>query len=328
MKRSLSILALVPLLLLGCKKDETGNESKPENPQKLFKVNIQASTFSESVKPMQLLASKSSQIALVNETPAITNLVLLVYDANGKLVTSKENYTVDNLYNPIVGKDKFSLTLPKGKYKLGVIGHNRLYGGLNFYLDPTDMYAHSLKVERSEHFQANVMKVFIRDSFFHDYKDFEIKSDTTLAPLKLTRLTSKLELNIEDKIVDEAAHILIGNMINTTVYPFSKDKSSSHLEGYMDFSVSSKVGLTNTVLSTPIYSNLNKPDSKETISVRVYDKNYVLISYVNIPNVTLKPNHITKLSGKLFENYKKDADGEIGVEVMKEYSSTVIQQSF
>ena len=49
----------------------------------------------------------------------------------------------------------------------------------------------------SGQFDLNV--VDIRDSYIHRYSELRLRSDTTLAPLKLVRLTSKLELNIEDK---------------------------------------------------------------------------------------------------------------------------------
>lgn len=326
MKSISYLMAILSFLFISCSKNVDENEIVPK--EKLIQVKVQASVFKQSINPLSLMAASNSQGFSTSGNAEITDLELMVFDEYGRFVTSKRNITADSFYKPIFGSDSFNLTLPKGNYKIGLIGHNRQYGGLNFYIDQKDITAHNLTVDRSEHFPANVMRVFVRDSYIHQFQDFSLKSDTSLSPFKLTRLTSKLEINIEDKIVPDAAHILIGNMINATIYPFSTTKSSIKREGYFTFDVSKNAGAINTVLSTPIYSNINNPNSKETITVKIYNKDYVLLTYLTIPNVTLKPNHVTKLSGKFFSNYKTDGDLNLKTEILKDYSSTIIEQKF
>ena len=57
----------------------------------------------------------------------------MVYDEYGRLVYTKENFVSDNNQVVIPGTNEFKFKVPKGNYKIGLIGHNRGYGGLNFY---------------------------------------------------------------------------------------------------------------------------------------------------------------------------------------------------
>lgn len=326
MKKSLFFISLLPIILFGCSKGNSNEDPKSED--ELVEVNFKAEGFNQEVSPMKLKGATLERGFHQPGKSEITNLVLFLYDEYGRLVYTKENFVSDKDYNPIAGANEFKFKVPKGNYKIGLMGHNRGYGGLNFFVDQRDMNAHTIQLDGANNGPNELNLVDIRESYIHRYSDVRLNKDTTLAPLQLVRLTSRLEVNIEDKIPAEASTILVGNMINSSIYPFSTDKNSIKRSGYIRFGVEGQVGKENTVLATPIYANTANPNQTNTLSVAIYNRNNVLISYTEIPNVILKPNYITKLSGKLFTNYTPDANGSLKTTIWKDYSSTIIEAKF
>lgn len=301
MKIILTTLLLLPLLFLSCKKEDNRTVPKPEN--ELVKVKFRTAEFEKTITPYGLLSSTSANRSGSTERAKITNLVLLVYDVHNRLVLTKENFTATrDSYLPVEGSFNFDLELPKGEYRIGLVGHNRQYGGLIYTFDEREFDNHQLRVDGAVSSMFDLNIVTIRDSYYYPYRDITIKSDTTFAPFKMERLTARLELEILDEIPSEVAYILVGGDIPMSIFPFSQTKSSISREGYISLYGGNSIGPKNVVLSSSIYPHFNGTSNTHKIQISMRNKDGRRVGYKAIDNVILKPNTITKLSGKLFSD--------------------------
>ena len=322
MKKSLIILALLPLLFFGCKKGGSTDEPKPEE---TFKVSINVTGFSQDITPMNKRSSSTKSASNASEPLPITTLELFVYTQQGNLVVKKTNFLKDNNYNTIPGSEKFDLVLPKGNYKIGLLGHNRQYGGIVYTFDEREMNGHSLRVDGAG-FDFN--KISVKDAYVHRYSDVKLYSDTTFAPFQMHRYTSKLNVKIEDKIPNEVSSIRVGGSLVSTVYPFTNEKNPSYKESYFVFSTTNNVGKENVVLSTPIYPDANQPSRPMKIWISAYTADNTLLKSIQIDNLILKSNHVTTLSGKLFEGYNSNANSGLNPEFVMDFVKDEINVPF
>ena len=124
MKKSLIILALLPLLFFGCKKGGSTEEPKPE--EKRYKLSFSTTGFNQNITSIQSKANTSNSNSLaVPAEDKMSSLELLIFGGDGKLVYSKTNYLIDAFGMDIPDSDKFNVKLPKGDYKVGMVAHNK-----------------------------------------------------------------------------------------------------------------------------------------------------------------------------------------------------------
>lgn len=299
-KRLLTLSSLILIFSAGCQKDDL---KTTEPKEELVTVKFTAENFDKTIAPFGLLSSTTGKNSAFAERAKITTLVLMVYDEYNRLVVKRENYTATNSYLPIEGSLKFNLELPKGNYKVGLLGHNRQNGGgLEVAFDEREYDNHQLRVDGAVSGQFDLNIVFIRDAYYYPYKDIAIQSDTTFAPFKMERLTSRLDLEILDEIPSEVSTILVGGFIPMSIFPFSETKESISRDGYVRFGVDQYAGQKNVVLSSPIYGRFNSSNKNQKLSISMWDKNNKFIASKAVSDVRFEPNSITKLSGNLFSD--------------------------
>lgn len=318
MKRKHILLALIPMLFFGCKKEDA---SKPhEQPSEMIQVKFSTEGFQQAIEPRGSKASTiTSGIAAAGSE--ISNLQLLVYDLQNKLIVKKENIKesskqIDNT---------FTFEIPKGKYKIGLVGHNASWSTMYFNLNESNPLLHELSMGIYAFPEFPVYTYYFSDAFVYQYKEFDFQSDITLSPLTLSRLTSKLEITVEDAIPAEVKFVLVGGKINPILSPFTGVTTNYNGKGYVVFDVGREALKTNTVLATPIYPYLDKEDQSIELEVLFFNASYKQIGAKTIDKVILKSNHITKLSGKLFKN---TSNGSLLTNLSVDYEKEILTGRF
>ncbi|WP_104381324.1 hypothetical protein [Sphingobacterium sp. HMA12] len=318
MKREIIVLALVPMLFFGCKKQK--DDKSTEQSSEMIQVKFSTEGFQQKIEPR---GSKASTITsgITAAGSEISNLQLLVYDLQNKLIVRKENISesskqIDNT---------FTFEIPKGRYKIGLVGHNVNWSTMYFNINESNPLLHELSVGIHAFPDFPVNTYYFSDAFVYKYKEFNFQSDTTLSPLTLNRLTSKLEINIEDAIPEDIKFILVGGKINPILSPFTGITTNYNGKGYVVFDIGAEKLKTNTILATPIYPYLDKEDQPVQLEVLFFNSSYKQIGIKTIDKVVLKSNHITKLNGKLFSN---TSNGNLTTNLSLDYSKDILIGSF
>jgi len=324
-------MAIMPFLFSACSKSESNEIPKPE--QELVKVSFSTEGFRQSVDPMSTKSSTKQAASgpviekgFYNGGGLINDLLLVVYNSKDELVfTEHRNASIISGQLSEINGD-FSLELPKGKYKVGVLGFTHGAAQMYFDFNYTNRMLHQFGLAMASGTGFDVEESFIRESFVYKYNDFTINSDTVVAPLKLERITSKLNIVMEDEIPVEARYIMLGGALNALIYPFQGTTDGNKYKGYVKFQIGAS-RVKNVTLSTPIYPTLGKEGDTNNLVALIYDENYVLIGQKTIPNIILKSNHITTLSGKMFD-YNADKTANFKATIVKEYSTDNIEGTY
>lgn len=309
MKKLLIILALFPLLFFGCKKGGSTDEPKPED--ELYSVNFSTNKFDESITPMTFKATTGKVNAIASSTQnfdLFDQLFFAVYKDNKLLITGQKKYSWSN-----ISENGIKLRLPKGSYKFAIVG---AYDIVNW--NATDI----LKSTCNE-------STAINQIFASDILTFDVKSDSTYSPLKLNRISSSIELNSTDEMPTEVGSISIkGKNVVSDLFLFNKTLVSPRVEKSMLFNMAKSSSGPGQTIKTIAYPDRSKISTEISLEIFFYNKDRVLLGSKVIPKITIKENHKTILTGKLFDVLSKEGEGTFNSEVKEEYSKEVITQNF
>ena len=306
MKKSLIILALLPVLFFGCKKGGSTDEPKPE--EKLYEVKFSATPFSQTINPM----SKSSTSPTSSSAPVLEEwfraLNYIVFDDNGKFITSGESMLFDTKNDFIPGSLNFSLKLPKGNYEIGLLGLNAAAGGDKW---ESVIVSHS----PNHQFSSSIVK-------------FTVEKDAVMPPIILNRISSKINFEFTDVTPKEKVTLRIIGKFVDSVFPFSKTKPAI----YREFDLPTWSPEINSIKHNHeivLLSDLSKESTLVDLEVTIFNNSRVSIGKKVIKGVSIKPNHITTLKGKIFDVISSsEAKNDFKAEIVKDYSKEVITQTF
>ena len=306
MKKSILILALLPLLFFGCKKGSSTDEPEPE--EKLYEVKFSTNSFDQFISPI-----KSS----INTTAIPTdrfdplnyffNLYYIVVNDENLVIANGSNMIFDADYNFITGSLDFKLKLPKGNYKIGLIGSNDYSGG-----------------HLSKHIADVSVNVSTNPVYFSDFKSFTVENDVTVNPLIINRVSSKLKINISDVAPSEPVTVKLFENKQSQLFLFDKRNDVyNYYEKLLGvFNIAG--GSENNVLNAFVIPNRNDLTEKFNYEIRIYNTDNVLIGTKKISNVLLKENHITSLTGNLFDVIQPENTGDnFQAKINREYSNII-----
>lgn len=323
MKKSIIILALLPLLFFGCKKGGSTDDHKPE--EKLYNLSISSSGLHQTISNIQSKSSLSKNDQSIPIEDKMNSLELLIFGLDGKLVLSKTNYLLEANGIDIPNSEKFNIKLPKGSYKIGIIAHNK---SLQLGSNTAQSYHIFYTTVFDELFKRNI----------YDYKELyassliplKVESDATVSPIKLNRINSKFELEIKDQIPSEVSYILVGNKLPNFIYPLNELEIYNFLyDGYIKFNVEALSGKTNQILTSNMFGKSVNSADGINVDILFFDKNYTLLGSKPANNVLFIPNKVTRLSGNLFDKLNNaEKTSSISVEFIKEYSEEILTVPF
>ncbi|OYD42909.1 hypothetical protein [Sphingobacterium cellulitidis] len=307
MKKSIIILALLPLLFIGCKKGGHTNDPMPE--EHLFDVKFSASAFDQEIKPMNVKSTTKNTSTLnkiENPQDKFNSLIYLIYDENGKKVSEGRNYVYEEKYEDALN---FNLKLPKGKYSIilaGVDTNPRTEGKIE------DIY-----------FYGSINNVFCSDIV-----KIGVDSDSTYSPIKLSRITSTVKVDITDVSPDEEVTLELKGNLYKGIYPFGTNNyESANIQSISKLKVLPKS--VNNVFEIVLFPQKLKEASSVNLEIIIYNKSNVIIGTKSIPGVIIKSNHKTILTGKVFDVLEsKEKKSTFKAEIVGNYSSDIINQTF
>ncbi|VTQ00361.1 hypothetical protein [Sphingobacterium daejeonense] len=309
MKKSLIILALLPLLFFGCKKGGSTDEPKPE--EELYSIQFSSSIFLQQVNPMsKKAASVSVSNSSISEDDKFGKLYYLIYDSNDKLVYKNEK-NVEN-YSPGSADFINKVELPKGNYIVLAIGSPKDVNAGNGYKN--------IRLEAYD---------YEKHLFVSDIKSIVVKQDSIYSPLSLKRMSSSLEIQTTDEKPLEVSKIVLKcKNLPESFYPFNNKQ-----DPYSFMQLEPKFIATKTAkgynIKTILLADRTKESTVFDIEVKMYNKDNVFLGTKDIKNVTIKENHQTKLEGALFEAFQeKDKSTSLSVKINNTFAGTVITGKF
>ncbi|MFD1165212.1 hypothetical protein ACFQ2C_06295 [Sphingobacterium daejeonense] len=308
MKKSIIILALLPLLFFGCKKGGSTDEPKPE--EKLYDVKFSVSPFSQSVEPMSIKSStQQTNSKSLNVANLFRTLSYNLTDANGKYVTSGDITIFDAWNNFITGSLDFSLKLPKGHYKIGLLGDEN-----------SGPYSHSWE---EIYFNLNQ-----QHKFASDIVKFSVETDLSIPSITLNRISSQIEFEFTDQTSEENLNIKLSGKVINNIFPFTKLVVENNI-GTTIKSWKHPFNVTGHKENVIVFADLAKDATVINLQAEIYNRDNVLIGRKEIPNVTIKPNHITRLKGKLFDILESNEKvNTFKAEIVEAFSPDIINQTF
>lgn len=324
MKKSLIILALLPLLFFGCKKGGSTDEPKPE--EKLFKVTLKAKNLVQSINPISLSASNKTKASVqVPATSSPFGVDLLVYNEDG--FYNRYHSTLFNESGTAVnGGDTFSLELPKGKYTVYALGYHGWAG--DFYwedLSFNDFWFEFGFEQLGTYIARRYSPLYVCKSY-----KFDVINGSFYGEIDLKRFNAQLELEVTGNIPENVEYVLFGPNLPAEVLLGGQYVTSTGSRGYVMMKVSDIRNSSNKILSTVFYPReystdiINKPNNYEIVFL---DKDYNLLSTRTVNDVIFKENHITKLSGDLFEGLKgPNSSGSMSVNIIEAYENEIIEK--
>lgn len=315
---NLSIAGIAMLMLFSCSKSDSNVEPSPSD--KLHTVKFTVDGFTQSYKPID---TKSATTTSTASSP-INEILYILLD--------KDQLPIDTLRRPVSGNSSsINLKLLNGNYTLRAIGYNNS--------NTTSLYTKYERAATVFHPQEifkikdyDISDIFTLNTAFQVTKDSTYKSQT------LKRISSKLELNILDKIPAQAAYIEISTISSNLFYGFSKDLrdnitfpyNTSFVSNIID--ISSLASLTNQTISTNVLTDnqtYTAPGERTTpVKINVLNSTGAVILSKEILNVKLMPNTITRLSGKLFEDLNSEKKGNFAVTINQNFNTNIITQTF
>lgn len=305
-------------LVMSCSKNN--DEPNPIDNSKLHELRFTVSGFNESHIPMDSKAATSSSTA----ASPINNILYVLLD--------KDLLPIDTLMRPVKGSaSSLSLKLPNGDYTLRAVGFDNS-NTHSLYTKYQLVFTRFIEKEIFKIKDYDISDVFILN------KSFKVSKDSTYSKLALKRITSKIELNILDKIPTEASYIEIATNSSSNFFTLSKDLKDNITYPYNTDFVSNVIDISSlrTLANQIISSNILTDDQKFTeqfertspVKINVLDSTGKVILGKEILNVRLLPNTITRLSGKLFEDINKDKNESFAVTIDQNFNSNVITQTF
>ena len=312
MKNIILFMVAIPLVvIMSCSKKNDQNFEKEKD---LVDVRFSAKLFDESIQPMTNRKLSTTKATALNfrEENLFSMFTLYVFDENGEFVTYGSKVVINS--DGVFQNDSlfFNLKLPHGTYKIASFGEP----------SPIDNKA-NISNYKLRNIESNL--------FTSELKTIKVDGVNTFEPLIMNRVSSKIEFNFIDKTPKEPLMLeLKGNPVDF-IYPFNSDLQSIQTNKsitFWTFPVESVI---------PIQTLKSLPDnSKEftliNFEVFIYNESRVLIGTKKIPNVKIKKNHVTRLTGKLFDEISNestdDGTSKFKAEIIKEYSPVILEQSF
>lgn len=308
MRKKFLILLLIPLTIFSCKKNDI-----EESDEKQFDVKFSAKLFDQTIEPFGSKAERSIKAASgsgsVESSEMFDTFTCFIFDENEKYVTSKSRIVVDMDHNFLKDSLYLNFKLPKGKYKVGFTG-NIPYS--NNIQNAKDVFSEFGEVHK---FSSSLVPITITGNNVFD-------------PVELNRLTSKVEFNFVDNTPSEKVSIefkaRMPNRINP-FYPISQLDMFYTIIKNWSFPVNSIIP-TQSIIAFP---DLTKESTSISFDILIYNESKALIGQKNITDVIIKKNHITKLTGKLFDGIgNTNGNGSFHASAIPDYNSSVLEQTF
>ncbi|MGX1639461.1 hypothetical protein [Sphingobacterium sp. NPDC055431] len=306
MKKSLIILALLPLLFFGCKKGGSTDEPKPE--EKLYEVKFSANPFDQEIKPMNLKSTTSNNIINQdNFKDMFGGLYYFIYDESGKNVASGASEAIGPNYNDILN---FNVKLPKGKFSLAVVGAPALQS-----VDPSKL--------------ENVFFTELgTNTFSSEIKTINVEKDSTYSPIKLSRISSSIKVNIKDISPNEEVTLELRGNVYGRIYPFSTNYSQTPVLKSFG-KIKTTPNSANHFFDIILFPQKPGTTTSINLEVLIFNNSNVLIGTKSIPGVVIKSNHKTILTGNVFDVLDSPEKKSIfKAEIVGDFSPEIINQTF
>lgn len=218
--------------------------------------------------------------------------------------------------NPKTDSEFYTFNTPKGRFKFGILAH---WGSI--ITDPKDIENQSLDLNTFNYKFNGLVIINNPESYVLRINDFHIKSDLMKYPISLSRLNSVIEILIKDEIPQNIGYILFGGKLPSRIYPFKYGIYKFDEPRYLLFKTISLDIKSGNSLRSIIYGT----EDVQEYEIQVYDFDKKLVFSKKIPNIFFKENHITRLTGKLFD--KTDQIG-FKVQLVKDYANDIIKVNY
>lgn len=236
------------------------------SPSATYEVKFGVSALSSSTYEKALKEVEAPDKVLESYT-------IYIYDSNGALKDSIRKTKSDNNYG------QASVRLQEGAYNAVVVGNN------------------ALKAPASS-FDAAVIEESFSEETFSAIQPFKVVANGTKdVAITLRRTIGRVELNLTDAFKETYKTL----KVTYNNAPVSYSLAHSATLATKDFEISETLVNDNPV-DAAFYSFGNTAVAAgKTIVVEAYDTSDNLIVSRSIENVTILPNHITKITGKIFD---------------------------
>jgi len=307
MKKNLIYLTILSIVLLSCKKE---NHTKTTNAQgNLHQVVFNINNFTQQNTPINGSVKTKINDVVPPEQSDIVKLLYKLYDSSNTL---KKTVTI-NKGEPAFGTIQDSLA--SGNYTAVFVGITYMDEYKDKFKDAGATFSYS--------------DIYGNDELFHEtfYKkiNFVVGDNPSVQDVVLERLTSEVQVIIQDAIPTKITDIDVQIVNLNNAYSYFDDISSGTIDYDHATSIpSSKIGTTN--FSPGPEGPLLNTNSPVTIyvSARYYS---TIIARRTISNIILQRNTRTILTGNLFSNSSGDASG-FTVTYNSAYNPNDINQGF
>jgi len=308
-------------MLSSCRKTNPQISPMPEG--KEYEIKFTTSGLAQEVRPnlgggiSTKSQNSSNQVSTINQPNTIE---YLIYSMDNKLVerkTERINY-LNGVPSNNGGTHKTKLL--EGRYKIGIFAHSG-----EFKFDNSQLNNHEILIDRGFNYLIRRDISNPKETFIYHYKDFTVEKDTIYPTLKLERLNSKLEILIKDEIPSNISFITFGGNLPNKFYPFILSPQNPYqytTPSNILFNLSNHAGKKGLILENIIQVG-NKVGIIDNYTIEAFDNKFELLFSKNIKQVLFKENHITRLTGRLF-----DVNNDVGfkVEFIREYATKVIEK--
>lgn len=320
MKKILTIISVICVTFLSCKKDAKQGSTHDEH---LYKVSFSTSGFTQQYSPFQLNSLHTTSADVIESpdtTATVRKLYYSVYDSNGILV-----HSIDQRAGQ-AGFGTINDNLVAGQYTVVFIGATDDTSA-TFNVNYVKSVFGRRNALRSAwlYYQTNGGVVTnVKESFYREVS-LTVSGSNVNQSIKLNRIVGELQVNIEDAIASNAARITLG--LDTSSYYFSIANSNPVLFlNHVTLTYPIPDSLKGTTGYNISYYMMNtiKPFR---VTLSCYDNSNNVIAQKIISNVRCIDNRVTILTGNLFGGSGTTGAG-IGVAADTTWSTNVINQSF
>lgn len=281
MKKSLLYFFVVLITFCSCSKEE----SLTPDTKKAYDVTFTISGFRQTIQSRNTSDKQIEEVSVQDSLKAHINyLTFNVYDLAGGLVKS----WVQNIDSANFGQMKIKLV--EGNYNVVVTGMNvtnpQAIGQGNGYYDAVN-----------QHIILYANPGMEAPDVFVDKFPLEVKEENLTSEVNLKRLTSKLELTIEDVIPNNADSIELKFNNYPYTYYLKTDEVFATVHTVGRKLGASDKGASNYSVITQVIGSSTTSD----IQIICYDSAGEVIAEKTAKNVSFVPNKRTMLTGKLFD---------------------------
>lgn len=330
MKIKLCGLCILALCLFAACKKQKNDDFELTEKQELFKVAFQLTGFTETNRPFKKLASTTGDPGNPKEA-SINQIVYVLLNENKTPID-----TFERAVKP--SENQLNLELEKGNYTLRAIGFDNRAPNGNVdvsYLRGSTVYF-TFQAQYIDGLDTrNIGEVFTLQ------QDLQIEKDTTYSELNLNRFSVRLEVNVEDEIPEGISYIDLSVNSSSNLYMTAPDNSAvwaitrpNMMPTYVSrkIPVQELIGLSNVMFAANyLLAGQNYGATEEVLTnvqLKAYDLDKKLVLTKELKDVKFIPNHITRLSGKLFDELDSDKGVTIPINIIEDYDSEIINVEF